>query len=62
MTLMTVLIIAALAGVLASLGLGIAAMASHGEIAHRSSAQWMTIRVALQAVVVGLLLVAAFLA
>lgn len=53
---MTLLIIAAALCVVASLGLGIAAMVNHGEVAHRSSSQWMTMRVAFQALALGLIL------
>jgi hypothetical protein len=53
---MTLLIIAAALCVVASLGLGIAAMATDGGILHRTSAQWMTMRVAFQAVALVLIL------
>ena len=56
MNMMTLLIVAAALCVVASLGLGIAAMANHGEIAHRTSSQWMTMRVVFQGVALGLIL------
>jgi hypothetical protein len=49
MSMMTFLIIASVLGVVGSLGFGIAAMAHHGVVWHRTSAQWMTMRVAFQA-------------
>jgi hypothetical protein len=58
MNMMTLLIIAAMLCVVASLGLGIAAMANHGEVAHRTSAQWMTMRVVFQGVALALILLA----
>jgi Hypoxia induced protein conserved region len=58
MSLITLLVIAAALGVVGSLGLGIAAMAHHGAVGHRTSAQWMTMRVAFQAVAVVLVAVA----
>jgi hypothetical protein len=57
MSMMTFLIVAAMLGVVGSLVLGITAMANHGEVAHRSSADWMTMRVAFQALAVVLILV-----
>lgn len=57
MTMMTFLIIAAMLGVVGSLAFGVAAMASHGEVAHHSSAEWMTMRVAFQALAVVLIVV-----
>ena len=56
MSMMTFLVVAAMLGVVASLVMGIVAMARHGQVGHRSSAQWMTMRVALQGL--ALLLVA----
>jgi hypothetical protein len=58
MSMMTLLIIAAMLCVVGSLGLGIAAMANHGEVGHRTSAQWMTMRVVFQAVALALILLA----
>ena len=58
MSILTILIIAAIVGTVTSLGFGIAAMANHGEVGHRSSAQWMTMRVAFQALAVVLLVLA----
>ncbi len=58
MDMMTLLIIAAALCVVGSLGLGIAAMVKHGEVAHHTSSQWMTMRVAFQALTLVLILVA----
>jgi len=58
MSMMTLLIIAAMLCVVGSLGLGIAAMANHGEVGHRTSAQWMTMRVVFQGVALALILLA----
>lgn len=44
--------------VVGSLILGIAAMANHGEIAHRSSAQWMNMRIGFQGLALALILIA----
>ncbi len=44
--------------VLGSLVLGIAAMANHGEIAHRTGAQWMTMRVGFQGLALALIVIA----
>jgi hypothetical protein len=57
MSMMTFLIIAAMLGVFGSLAFGVAAMVNHGEVGHRSSADWMTMRVAFQALAVVLILV-----
>ena len=57
MSMMTFLIIAAMLGVVGSLGFGVAAMARHGEVGHRSSADWMTMRVAFQALALVLIVV-----
>jgi Hypoxia induced protein conserved region len=56
MNVMTLLIIAAALCVVGSLGLGIAAMAHHGEVGHRTSGQWMTMRVVFQGLALGLVL------
>lgn len=58
MSILTILVVAAFLAVIGSLVMGVAAMANHGEVAHRTSAQWMTMRVVLQ----GLALVLALLA
>jgi len=58
MSMMTFLIIAAALCVVGSLGLGIAAMANHGVVAHRTSAQWMTMRIVFQGLALGLILLA----
>jgi hypothetical protein len=57
MALMTFLILAAMLGVVGSLAFGVAAMVRHGQVGHRSSADWMTMRVAFQALAVVLILV-----
>ncbi len=44
MSMVTLLVILAALCVVGSLAFGIAAMARHGEIGHRTSAQWMTMR------------------
>jgi hypothetical protein len=44
--------------VVGSLILGIAAMANHGEIGHRSSAQWMTMRIGFQGLALALIVIA----
>jgi hypothetical protein len=59
---MTLLFIAAVMAVIGSLGFGIAAMGRHGEVMHRTSAQWMTLRVSFQALAVGILLLMLLLA
>lgn len=59
---MTLLFIAAVLAVIGSLGLGIAAMGRNGQVLHRTSAQWMTLRVAFQAVAVGAVLLMLLLA
>jgi hypothetical protein len=56
MNIMTLLIVTAVLCVIASLVLGLAAMAHHGEIGHRTSSQWMTMRVTFQAVALVLVL------
>jgi len=58
MSIMMVLIIAAALCAVASLVLGIAAMTSHGQVAHRTSSQWMTMRVTFQAIAIALVLLA----
>jgi hypothetical protein len=45
MSMMAFLVSLAALCVVGSLVLGVAAMANHGEIAHRTSAQWMSLRV-----------------
>ncbi len=62
MNMLTLVLIAAVVAVIASLGLGIAAMGKRGEVMHHTSAQWMTLRVAFQALAVGVLLVMLLLA
>lgn len=58
MNMMTLLVVVALLCVVGSLALGIAAMTQHGEVGHRTSAQWMTMRVLFQGVALGLILLA----
>ena len=58
MNIMTFFIVLAAACVLASLVMGIAAMVSHGDVAHRSSDQWMFARVGFQGLTLALLLLA----
>jgi len=58
MSLMTFLLLAVVLCVLGSLALGVAAMVHHGEIAHRTSSQWMTMRVAFQALALALVVLA----
>ena len=56
MTFVTAMVLAAAALVVFSLVMGVASMANGGEVAHRSSVEWMTARVGLQAVALALLL------
>ena len=58
MNLMTFFVILAALCVLGSLVLGIAAMAHHGEIGHRTSTQWMSMRVGFQGLALALILIA----
>jgi hypothetical protein len=58
MSMMTLLIVAAAFCVVGSLVLGIAAMANHGVVGHRTSAQWMTMRIVFQGLALGLILLA----
>lgn len=58
MNILTLLLIAALVGVVGSLVMGITAMAGDGQVGHRTSAQWMTMRVVFQAIALALLLLA----
>jgi hypothetical protein len=48
MTVFTMLVFLAALATLVALASGVAAMASHGEIAHRTSEQWMIWRVVFQ--------------
>ena len=57
MTIMTLLLLAALLGVVWSLAMGISAMASDGPVGHRTSEQWMTMRVVFQALALLLIVV-----
>jgi Hypoxia induced protein conserved region len=50
MSLITVMVMLAGLCVIGSLVLGIAAMTQNGVVGHRTSAQWMTMRVAFQGV------------
>lgn len=58
MNMMAFFVILAALCVLGSLVLGIAAMANHGEIGHRTSAQWMAMRVGFQGLALALIVVA----
>ena len=58
MSIMTWMVVVALMCVVGSLAFGIAAMAQHGEVGHRTSSQWMTMRVTFQAVALILILMA----
>lgn len=58
MSLMTVFILLALAATAYSLVAGITAMATHSEVGHHSSNEWMFRRVGFQALTVALLLLA----
>lgn len=58
MNIMVLLVIMAALCVLGSLVLGIAAMANHGSVAHRSSEQWMSMRVGFQGLALVLTLIA----
>ncbi len=58
MNMMTLLVVVALLCVIGSLAFGLAAMTQHGEVGHRTSAQWMTMRVVFQGVAVALILLA----
>lgn len=58
MSMMTVLILLAIAGVVASLVSGIATMAHHGPVGHHSGEQWMFRRVGFQALALALILLA----
>jgi hypothetical protein len=58
MSIITSLVVVALMCVVGSLAFGIAAMTQHGEVGHRTSSQWMTMRVTFQAVALVLILMA----
>jgi hypothetical protein len=58
MDIMTLLILLALAGVVASLVSGVATMAHHGPIGHHSGEDWMFRRVGFQALALALILLA----
>jgi hypothetical protein len=57
MNIMAVLMIAALLGVVGSLVMGLTAMTRDGVAAHRTSEQWMTMRVVFQGLALALVLV-----
>jgi membrane protein implicated in regulation of membrane protease activity len=61
MNAMTILIFLALAATVFSLISGITAMATHGEVGHHGSNDWMFRRVGFQALAVVLLIVAMLL-
>jgi hypothetical protein len=54
MSIVTMLMVAALVGVIGSFAMGVAAMASDGVVGHHSSAQWMTMRVAFEGLALAL--------
>ena len=56
MSVLTVLILVAVAGAMFSLAAGITAMAHDGVVAHNDSAHWMVWRVVFQAVALVLIL------
>ena len=56
MSMMTLLVVVTFFCVIGSLAFGIAAMVHHGEVWHRTSAQWMTMRVAFQMLALALIL------
>lgn len=58
MTMFTLLVMLAAAATLVTLASGVASMANHGEIAHRTSEQWMIWRVVCQGAAVLLILAA----
>ena len=58
MNMMALFVSVAALCVVGSLVLGIAAMIHHGEIAHRSSAQWMSMRIGFQGVALALIVIA----
>lgn len=58
MSLMTILILLALAATVYSLISGISAMATQGQVGHHSSDEWMFRRVGFQALAVALLVIA----
>lgn len=58
MSMMAFLVSVAALCVVGSLVLGVAAMANHGEIAHRTSAQWMSMRVGFQGLALALIVAA----
>ena len=58
MSVMTVFVLLALAATVFSLAAGISAMATHGEVGHHSSNEWMFRRVGFQALTVVLLVLA----
>lgn len=58
MSMFTVFILVAAVATLVSLASGISAMVHNGEVGHRTSAEWMTWRVAFQAGAVALILLA----
>ncbi|MEK6592881.1 MAG: hypothetical protein AABZ67_07320 [Pseudomonadota bacterium] len=58
MTILTVMIVAAMLAAVASLGFGVAAMVSDGQVNHQGSVQWMVWRVSFQALAFVLILMA----
>ena len=60
MNVMTLLMMAAFLGVVGSLVMGIAAMVTDGVVVHRTSAQWMTMRVVFQGLALALVVMTLF--
>ncbi|MDE2612615.1 MAG: HIG1 domain-containing protein [Burkholderiales bacterium] len=58
MSILTVLILAAVAATVLSLLFGVSAMATGHDVDHRSSDQWMHLRVGFQALALALVLLA----
>lgn len=58
MNMFTLFILVAAAAAIVSLASGLTAMVSNGEVGHRTSAEWMTWRVAFQAGAVALIMLA----
>ena len=58
MNMLTLFVVVAAVAVIVSLASGIVAMVHNGEVGHRTSAEWMTWRVALQAAAFVLILLA----
>lgn len=61
MDILTLLVMVAVAGAIASLVAGVSAMACAGEVGHRDSAHWMVARMEFQAAAILLILLAYYL-